>query len=81
MNKRIRYGIIGCGSMGREHIENIKALDGTVVTAIADPHAHSRDLALALLDEQPQVFDDYRELLASNLFDALVISTPNYTHV
>jgi myo-inositol 2-dehydrogenase/D-chiro-inositol 1-dehydrogenase len=81
MNKRIRYGIIGCGSMGREHIENIKALDGTVVTAIADPHAHSRDLALALLDQQPQVFDDYRELLASNLFDALVISTPNYTHI
>jgi predicted dehydrogenase len=73
MNKRIRYGIIGCGSMGREHIENIKALDGTIVTAIADPHAHSRDLALALLT-QPQVFDDYRKLLASNLF--LVISTP-----
>lgn len=81
MNKKIRYGIIGCGSMGREHIENIKALDGTVVTAIADPHAHSLDLALALLDQQPQVFDDYRELLASNLFDALVISTPNYTHI
>jgi hypothetical protein len=23
----IRYGIVGCGSMGREHIENIKTLD------------------------------------------------------
>ena len=29
MSEPIRYGIIGCGSMGREHIENIKSLDGT----------------------------------------------------
>ena len=43
----IRYGIIGCGSMGREHIENIKSLDGTEVTAIADPNAASREAALA----------------------------------
>ena len=27
----IRYGIVGCGSMGREHIENIKALGGARV--------------------------------------------------
>ena len=26
MTQTIRYGIIGCGSMGREHIENILAL-------------------------------------------------------
>jgi myo-inositol 2-dehydrogenase / D-chiro-inositol 1-dehydrogenase len=36
MNK-IRYGIIGCGSMGREHIENIRAMGGAVVTAVSDP--------------------------------------------
>ncbi|KNZ31289.1 MAG: hypothetical protein AD742_18345 [Methylibium sp. NZG] len=70
--------------MGREHIENIKALDGTVVTAIADTHAPSRDAAVALLDgaaQAPQVFDNHRDLLASGLFDALVISTPNFTHI
>ena len=22
----LRYGIVGCGSMGREHIENIQAM-------------------------------------------------------
>ncbi len=81
MNKKIRYGIIGCGSMGREHIENIKALDSTEISAIADPNAQSRSSALALLDLKPQVFKDYRELLASNVFDALVISTPNFTHI
>ena len=41
--KKLRYGIIGCGSMGREHIENIQALPrsegGASVTALADPNA------------------------------------------
>ena len=81
----IRYGLIGCGSMGREHIENIRAMStqvgGAVVTAIADPHAASREAALALFDgARPQVFASHIELLASGLCDAVVIATPNYTH-
>jgi myo-inositol 2-dehydrogenase / D-chiro-inositol 1-dehydrogenase len=77
-----RYGIIGCGSMGREHIENIKALGGGArVTAIADPHGPSRDAALVLCDVAPQVFEHHRELLASGLCDAVVIATPNFTHI
>ncbi len=85
MKQDIRYGVIGCGSMGREHIENIKALEGSLVTAIADPHGPSRDLALAQLQTPqhppPQVFEDYEALLASGLCDAVVIATPNFTHV
>ena len=81
MQRRIRYGIIGCGSMGREHIENIKSLDGSEITAIADPHPASREESLALLPDQPVVFESYQELLDSNLCDALVISTPNHNHV
>jgi predicted dehydrogenase len=77
----IRYGIIGCGSMGREHIENLKALPGVQVAAIADPHAASRDAALALLEQRPaRAFGEHRELLASGLCDAVVIATPNFTH-
>ncbi len=79
--QKIRYALIGCGSMGREHIENIKAIDGTEVTAIADTHAESRSAALALLPGAPQVFDNHQDLLAEARFDALVISTPNHTHV
>ena len=82
--QHIRYGLVGCGSMGREHILNILALPGTAITAIADPHAASRDTALALLQDAaqpPRVFDNHRELLASGLCDAVVISTPNFTHI
>ena len=37
--------IVGCGSMGREHIENINALPGARVTAIADPYPDSKAAA------------------------------------
>ena len=84
MSTHLRYGIIGCGSMGREHIENIQAMPkadgGASVTAIADPHGPSRDAALATCRTEPRVFDDPRELLASGLCDAIVVSTPNHTH-
>jgi len=77
----IRYGIIGCGSMGREHIENLFAMGGAEVTAIADPHAPSREAALAACRTPPQVFEHAGELLESGLCDAVVIATPNYTHI
>jgi myo-inositol 2-dehydrogenase/D-chiro-inositol 1-dehydrogenase len=83
MTMKIRYGIIGCGSMGREHVENLKALDGAVVTALADPHPASRDGATALLTGaavQPKVFERYQDLLESGLCDAVIIATPNFTH-
>ena len=82
MSQTIRYGIIGCGSMGREHIENILALAGAQVTAIADTTAASRDAAAALLAQAPpRVFEDHRALLDSGLCDAVVIATPNLTHI
>ena len=81
--KTLRYGIIGCGSMGREHIENLRALDGAVVTALADTDAQSRALATALLASAatpPKVFERYEDLLESGACDAVIIATPNFTH-
>lgn len=83
MQEPLRYGVIGCGSMGREHIANIHALGG-VVTAIADPHAPSRESALATPAagrSRPQVFEHHQPLLDSGLCDVVVIATPNFTHI
>lgn len=80
MNKELRYGIIGAGSMGREHIENIKIMGGAAVTAISDPHEPSIQAALAMAPGAT-VFSDHRALLDSGLIDAVVIATPNDTHV
>ena len=78
---KIRYGIIGCGSMGREHIENIRAMGGALVTAVADPAAASRAQAAALLDGEVTLFERHRDLLESGLCDAVVIASPNFTHI
>jgi predicted dehydrogenase len=78
---KIRYGIIGCGSMGREHIENLRALGGTEVTAIADPSPRSREQASAILDGKVQLFEHHQELLKSGLCDAIVVASPNFTHI
>lgn len=46
----VRYGIIGVGMMGREHINNLSHLHtaGAVLTCIADPHPASQTLAREL---------------------------------
>jgi len=80
MASDLRYGIIGAGSMGREHIENIRIMGGATITAISDPDANSRQTVLALAPKA-QLFTDHRALLESGLVDAVVIATPNDTHV
>lgn len=82
MTGDVRYGIIGCGMMGQEHLRNLAALPGARVTALADPHRPSIDQSLAQVDDPSAVgvYADHRDLLASGDCDAVVVSTPNMTH-
>ena len=50
ISSTVKYGIIGVGMMGREHLINLHHLrtEGVAVVAIADPHVPSQDLALQL---------------------------------
>jgi len=77
----IRYGVIGVGAMGREHIENLKHIPGAAVTALSDPFADSLERAKALVSSDVKTFTDHRDLLELGLVDAVIIATPNYTHV
>lgn len=78
----IRYGVVGVGMMGVEHIQNILALDDCVVTAVADPYPPSLDSAQQAVgaDTELAKFGTVEELIASGLCDALVIASPNFTH-
>lgn len=80
LSEVIRYGLIGAGMMGREHLRNIAITPGSRITAIADPEAQSRALAGEFVPESAQFFDTVDALLASKSVDALVIATPNDTH-
>lgn len=76
----IRYGLIGSGMMGQEHIRNLTLLEGTEVTAIADPDEGMRALSVETSGGKARAFSDYKEMLSSGLVDALVIVSPNDTH-
>ena len=83
-DRPMRFGVIGTGMMGIEHIANVIALDGAEVAAFCDNWepsltAAQHELAGNGLDPVP-CFDDHRELLDAELCDAVVIATPNHLH-
>ncbi len=76
----LRWGIVGSGMMAIEHIANIR-LAGHSVTALADPVAKCLDRAAAAAGSDPARFADTAALAASGLCDAVVVASPNFTHV
>ena len=77
----IRYGVIGTGMMGLEHINNVNAIDGARVVAISDPDPQSRKFGKNTARiEDDMVFEDHRDLLAADVCDAVVLVSPNHTH-
>ena len=81
MTKKIKYGIIGAGSMGREHIRNITIIEEAEVIGLADPHNNSLKESLSLLGNDIATFNNHNELVNANLADAYIISSPNFTHI
>ena len=78
---RVRYGIIGSGMMGHEHMRNIALLSEAEVVAVADPDEGMRESAVRLAGDGTKAFADYRDLLSADLCDVFVVATPNYHHV
>ena len=76
----IRYGIIGSGMMGQEHIRTIGLLEGAQVTAVCDPDEGMRSSAAFIAGQGCAAFTDHAALLQSGLCDALVIVAPNHLH-
>ena len=77
-----RFGIIGTGMMGCEHIRNLAQIDAVDVVAIADPYEASRQAARKACAGRfhPHCYEHYEDLLAREDVDAVVVATPNYTH-
>ncbi|OQW77246.1 MAG: oxidoreductase [Proteobacteria bacterium ST_bin13] len=83
MGEQVRYGLIGTGMMGVEHLTNLAITPGAVVTALADPTEASLGWAKNALGsraEGVQAFDSAAALAASGLCDAVIVASPNYTH-
>jgi len=79
MPDTIRYGIVGTGMMGIEHMLNIRIIPDASVVAIADPNETSRGWAHDTAADV-EIYTDYREMIGRARLDAVVVATPNYTH-
>jgi myo-inositol 2-dehydrogenase / D-chiro-inositol 1-dehydrogenase len=88
MSNTTRYGIIGAGMMAQEHIQNIYLLDDAAVTAVCDPVRSSLTWAESTMRsidganaDAVQYFTDHRDMLAKADLDAIIIASPNFTHI
>jgi predicted dehydrogenase len=87
-NERIRIAQIGCGSRGvGTHMPSIhKHLAATnfEIVALADPYRLAREKANAKVKEwfgrEAKAFSSYRELLAMEGIDAVMVASPDHQH-
>ena len=75
----LRYGIVGTGMMGREHMRNLALIHGVEVVAYYDADADSLAQARAIMPGATSM-GSIEDLVTRADLDALVIATPNYLH-
>jgi myo-inositol 2-dehydrogenase/D-chiro-inositol 1-dehydrogenase len=78
-NNQTRYGLIGCGMMGQEHLRNIALLPGVEVAAIFEPDPAMQDAA-SHLAPQARMVTRIEEVFATTGLDAVLITSPNHCH-
>lgn len=91
-NERITMGHIGVGSQGGGLLRRILGDSGTQVVAVCDVNADNRESAKERVETQYAentrsgtyqgcaAYNDFRELLARDDIDAVVIATPDHWH-
>ena len=74
--KKLRYGILGSGFMGRTHAEAIRHIENAELVAVA---LGSRAPGLAA-DYGVRLCESAEELVAREDIDAVIVATPQYVH-
>jgi myo-inositol 2-dehydrogenase/D-chiro-inositol 1-dehydrogenase len=78
-NNQTRYGLVGCGMMGQEHLHNIALLPGVEVAAVFEPDPGMHEIARRLAP-QAQMVQAIEEVFAIAGLDAVLITSPNHCH-
>jgi len=84
-SERITMGAIGVGNQGRGDLRGFLGRKDTQVLAVCDVSAGSRNSAKAGVDgvnknKDCKAYIDFRELLARDDIDAVMIATPHHWH-
>jgi len=80
----LRIGIVGTGLMGLEHINTLKLSPDAEVVALVDPTPQSLTSAKRVLGERAASvteFTDIKDMVRSGSLDAVIVASPNHTHV
>ncbi len=80
MPAKVRYGVIGCGMMGQEHLRNIALLPDTQVTVIFEPDAAMAEAAAAFAPDARFV-GSVSQVLEVEELDCLLIASPSHCHM
>jgi len=87
MQSEIRFGIVGCGLMGKEfasaaarwcHLD--EDLPRPVITAVCDPNQAATTWFKNNFATIKLITTDYKQLLASNQVDAVYCAVPHDLH-
>ena len=79
--KNVRFAVVGVGNMGTYHAEYLAAgeIPGARLAALCDVSGKRRDAAQEKFPGVP-VYTGYKEMLAKEELDALIVATPHYSH-
>jgi predicted dehydrogenase len=78
-NDRIRFGLIGAGSRGKEIFGVALRCPNVEAVAVADVYTRRLDEAKAIAPAV-KTYSDYRRLLDDKSIDAILIATPQHQH-
>jgi len=74
----VNFGIIGCGKIGKRHINFLKEMGGVRVLGVADIIEERANKAASICGAQ--AFNDYQMLLDNPAIDIVNVCTPNGLH-
>ncbi|MCH7227568.1 Gfo/Idh/MocA family protein [Haloferula sp. A504] len=84
-SNQICLGHIGVGGRGTALLRNFVSAKRARSVAVCDPYAERRERAAGMIKEAqgeaPKLYNDFRELLADDSIDAVVLATPDHWHV
>ena len=81
MEKQVKIGIIGTGSMGGSHVNSVYELPDTCLTAICDIDSAKFDKFRPEIRENVEKFTSSKDFFDKADVDAVIIATPHYDHV
>ena len=79
-NERIRVGVVGCGIRGTHVASGFQAQPDCEVVALCDVFQPNLEKARAEVAPKAECYKDYRQVIARNDIDAVIIATPDHWH-